>query len=220
MPFNKKVLVDNKILVEGIDISESGLFVHTGRSFIVGSTVLVDFLIKPEKLIVKATIQHNQKGIGMGLQFVDLSDDTRVQLKKYIGVQDAEAYSNLEERKTILLAGGSDTARRISKSKLVLEGFYVVEATTDKEIFDSFEIQVPDVIVIDWQDEVINGMFTLNKVKKNAQWKKVITIVLSGVSDKEMKQKVLDAGADIFLAKMDTPPAKLADKLMECLEMK
>lgn len=217
VPFKKKVLVDNAILVEGIDLSEGGLFVHTGRSFIVGSTVQVALPMQAGELIVEATVQHNQSGIGMGLQFADIPDDKRSQLQKYIEVLDAEATTALDDRKIILLAGGSDTARRISKSKLVLEGYYVIEATSDKEVIDSFNNQVPDVIVIDWQDGKINGEDVLATVKKNDRWKKAIAVVQSGVSDREMQQRVLAAGADIFLAKMDTPPIKLAAKLKECL---
>ncbi|OGQ94292.1 MAG: hypothetical protein A2521_14075 [Deltaproteobacteria bacterium RIFOXYD12_FULL_57_12] len=213
--FKKKILVDNAMLVEGIDISDGGLFVHTGRSFIVGSEVTVALPLPGGNVPVRATVQHNQPGVGMGLKFVGLTQAQRSHLQSYLTNElSVEAARSPEQKKTVvLLAGGSETARRIMKSKLVLEGFAVIEAMSIVEILKKMNVQVPDIIVIDWQEKAVEGVELLNRLKKHAQWKKMMKVVLSAVSDKAMQQKIMEAGADEFLAKMDTPPARLSDHL-------
>lgn len=213
--FKKKILIDRAMLVEGIDISDGGLFVHTGRSFIVGSEVTVALPLPGGDVPVRATVQHNQPGVGMGLRFVGLTPAQRNLLQSYLtnelSVEDARSP---EQKKTVvLLAGGSETARRIMKSKLVLEGFAVIEAMSFAEILKKLNVQIPDIIVIDWQEKAVEGAELLNRLKKHAQWKKMMKVVLSAVSDKAMQQKIMEAGADEFLAKMDTPPVRLADHL-------
>jgi len=221
VPFKEKILIDHAIMVTGIDISEGGLFVHTGRSFIVGSIVDVSLpLTEDEKLVVKAVIQHNHPGVGMGLQFTEMSADQKGRLKKMIRDVDALIPDHGDERKTILLAGGSETARRISKSKLVLEGFSVNEARNTDEVLHILKDDTIDVIVIDWQEKLIDAQGLLAKMCDNPNWKKIIKVVLSGASDDDMQKRVLDDGADVFLAKMDTPPIKLAAKLKEYLNVK
>ena len=98
--FKKKVLVDNQIMVEALDISESGLFLHTGRSFEDGATVQVGIPTLPGNfdLVVQATVQHNHSGIGMGLQFVNVDDIQKIKLQKLINSLYDEARKELDGR--------------------------------------------------------------------------------------------------------------------------
>jgi len=217
VPFRENVLIDKAILVEGIDISEGGLFVFTGRSFVEGSTVEVAIPVQGGDFHVKATVQHNQAGVGMGLRFIELSDAQLGRLRLMIETIDARHSADTEERKTVLLAGGNETARRISKSKLIHDGYAVVEATSRDEVFRICQEKLPDIIVLDWQDPETESRDVLTKIRKHPRWNKVIMIALSGVSDKEVEQQAFAAGADAYLTKMDTTPVKLAAKLLECI---
>ena len=218
--FKKKVLVNNQIMVEALDISESGLFLHTGRSFEDGSVVQLGIpsLTGKFDIVLQATVRHNHRGIGMGLQFVDVDEPQKIKLNKLIDSLDKAARKELEDRKVVLLAGGSDTARNINKSKLVLDGFYVLQATNADQVFDILKNETPDVMVLDWQETSFYSKGLLNQIRKTPQYDNVIVVVLAALTDAYTEKEILDAGAERYMAKMDTNPAKLSKVLTELIE--
>ena len=218
--FKKKVLVDNQIMVEALDISANGLFLHTGRSFEDGTTVQVGIPTLPGSfdLVVQATVQHNHKGIGMGLQFMDIDDTQKDKLQTLINSLDETSRKVLKGRKIILLAGGSDTARNIYKSKLVLDGYYVLQATNAEEVFEILQNETPNVMVLDWQETSFYSKGLLTQIRQTPQYDNVIIIVLAALTDAYAQREILDAGADRYMAKMDTNPAKLSQTLREIIE--
>lgn len=218
--FKKKVLVNKQIMVEVLNISEAGLFLHTGRSFDDGAIVEVGIPTMPGNfdLTVQAMVKHNHRGIGMGLQFVDLSDKQIAQLEKLISELDKAAREEVEGRKKILLAGGTDTARNINKSKLVLDGFYVMQATTADEVFRILNNDKPDALVLEWQETTFNCKGVLSRIKANPQYNTIIRLVLSALTDSSVQREILAAGAHRCMAKMDTNPAKLSQVLTQQIE--
>jgi CheY-like chemotaxis protein len=218
--FKKKVLVNNQIMVEALDISENGLFLHTGRSFEDGAVVEVGIPTQPGTfdLKVQAMVKHNHRGIGMGLQFVDLDEKQNEQLIKLISELDKAAGKDLEGRKKILLVGGTDTARNINKSKLVLEGFYVIQATTPKEVFKILKEDLPDAMVLEWQETAFNCKGLLAKIKEDPQYDAIIRVVLAALTDAHVQREIIDAGAHRYMAKMDTNPAKLSLVLKQLID--
>jgi len=220
--FNKKVLVDNQIMVEALNISENGLFLHTGRSFEVGSTVQVGIPTMPGRfdLVVPATVQHDQKGIGMGLEFIDLDYDQQTRLGDLINSLDEAASKEMEGRKIILLAGGSDTARNINKSKLVLDGFYVLQATNADQVFEILQNETPDAMLLDWQESDLQPKEMLGRIRQTPQYDNVIIVVQAALTDLLVQKEILDAGADRYLAKMDTNPAKLSQIFKQLIKVK
>jgi len=218
--FKKKVLVNNQIMVEALDISEDGLFLHTGRSFDDGAVVDVGIPTQPGNfdLKVQAMVKHNHRGIGMGLQFVDLDEKQAEQLRKLISELDKAAAKDLEGRKKILLVGGTDTARNINKSKLVLDGFYVMQATTPQEVFKILKEDFPDAIVLEWQETTFNCKGVLATIKEDPQYDAIIRVVLAALTDSLIQKEILDAGAHKYMAKMDTNPAKLSLVLKQLID--
>ena len=193
--FKKKVLVDNQIMVEALDISDNGLFLHTGRSFEDGAIVEVGIPTMPGNfdLKVQARVQHNHRGIGMGMQFIDLDEKQKAELNKLISSLDAEAHKELEGRKKILLVGGTDTARNINKSKLVMVGFYVMQATTANEVFKILQEEPPDAMILEWQDTQFHCKGLLAQIKKNPQYDAIIRVVLSALTDSFIHREIMDA---------------------------
>lgn len=214
--FHGEILLDNAILVKGIDLSEGGVYVYTGRSFVVGSEIEVAIPTEKGKLTVNAKVQHNQPGIGMGLMFVELDALQRARIRELMKSMDkTEA-----EKGTVLLVDDNASTRRINKSKLVLEGFHVLEAKDGTETFKALEAEVPDIIVLDLQLEGMDGIKVLSAIRENPAWKDITVLVLSAMSSKEIIDKAFAAGADKFLVKMVTPPAKLANALKVALKEK
>ena len=218
--FKKKVLVNKQIMVEALDISEGGLFLHTGRSFEDGVIVEVGIPTMPGNfdLLVQAVVKHNHRGIGMGLEFVDLDDKQISKLKKLISELDKAAAKDLEGRSKILLAGGTDTARNINKSKLVLDGFYVMQAKTADDVFHILNTEAPDAVVLEWQETAFNCKGVLARIKANLKYGAIIKVVLSALTDSAVQREILNAGASRCMAKMDTNPGKLSQILKQLIE--
>jgi len=218
--FNKKVLVDSQIMVEALDISENGLFLHTGRSFEMGSILDVAIPTAPGNfdLKMKAMVQHNHRGIGMGLMFVDINDSQKTELQKLINSLDATAEQELDSRTRILLVGGSDTARNINKSKLVLDGYYVMQATSVDEVFRILQHEKPDAIVMDWQETGFNSRGLFYRIKENHDYDDIVIVVLSTLTDASVQKEIIDAGADRYMTKMDASPVKLSMTLKKLIE--
>lgn len=210
--FKKKVLVNNQIMVEVLDISENGLFLHTGRSFDDGAIVEVGIPTMPGNfdLKVHAMVKHNHRGIGMGLEFVDLDNKQKAQLHKLISELDQAATKDLAGRKKILLVGGTDTARNIIKSKLVLDGFYVMQAITPEEVFTILDNEPPHAMIMDWQEPKFNCKGLIARIKEKPRYEAIIRLVFSALTDASVQREILDAGAHRCLAKMDTNPARLS----------
>ncbi|MBI1811495.1 MAG: PilZ domain-containing protein [Nitrospirae bacterium] len=68
IPFNQHVLINNSLMLNTVDISEGGVYVHTDRMFQVGSTLDISVSIGSHKVDLKAHVEHCQAGIGMWLQ--------------------------------------------------------------------------------------------------------------------------------------------------------
>lgn len=217
--FKKKILVNKQIMVEALDISRSGLFLHTGRSFEDGAVIEVGIPTRPGNfdLTVRAMVRHNHRGIGMGMMFVDMDDTTVMQLEKLIDELGDTATNDLAGRKKVLLTGGTTTTRNINKSKLVLDGFYVQLATTADEIFEILERETVDVMVLDWQDTEYNCKEVLTKIWETPAYEKIIRVVLSVFTDSGVQQEIMDAGAHRCMARMDTNPAKLSLTLSQLI---
>lgn len=217
--FKKKVLVNNQIMVEALDISRKGLFLHTGRSFEEGDVVEVGIPTQKGNfaLKVRAVVSHNHRGIGMGMEFIDLDDSTALKLEKLIGELGETATNEQGGRKTVLLTGGTETTRNINKSKLVLDGFYVLLATTAAEIFEILGRETVDAMVLDWQDTGYNCKEVLTKIRETPAYEKTIRVVLSVLTDSEVQQEIMDAGAHRCMVRMETNPVKLSHALSQLI---
>jgi hypothetical protein len=68
------------------DISVGGLFVSTKDPFPMGSDigVALQLITGGESLAAQGRVVYALKGLGMGIQFADLSDDARVTLEKFV----------------------------------------------------------------------------------------------------------------------------------------
>jgi len=82
-PFVEDVLVDGTKCTTG-DISEGGLYISAIHAFEENKEIDVTILLKGEKVTVKANVRYCQPGIGLGIKFVDLSDEQKVKIEEVI----------------------------------------------------------------------------------------------------------------------------------------
>lgn len=83
-PFREDILIDGTRLCTSMDISEGGLYVSSIQAFEENSIIDVTIPFKGEKLTFKAKIQYCQHGIGMGIMFINLTDEQKSRLKELI----------------------------------------------------------------------------------------------------------------------------------------
>lgn len=76
---------------------------------------------------------------------------------------------------------------------------------------------IPDIIFLDMAlpekegetPSAKNGLGFLQEIKSNPSMKKVKVLVFSGYTDKDVKKKAMEMGADMFLVKGDLLPKEL-----------
>lgn len=215
-PFPHNLLINQKIMVKGIDISYGGLYVNTGRSFEVGRIVEVSF---PEyKLTLKARVQHNQAGVGMGLKFLAMNDEIKRKVKLLISSLDMGTVTQGKTRPEILLVDDNESARRINKSKLNMEGFTVFEAGGGVEAIKKLSNITPDIIVLDINMSDMDGLKMLKLLRSTEKWARIPVVMFSSQASADLIGKAYEAGANEFLSKSTTSPAKLANAVKNILD--
>lgn len=209
------VIINDSIKGKGLDISEGGMYVYTGRMFDVGSTIDVAVPGEGESLKIKAEVQHATPGIGMGLMFVELTSERQDKLKGYLESLSLKLMER--KRKKVLLVDESDSSRRTNKSKLILDGLSVLEAKDGQEALNILQREAVDAMVLDPYVKKFDGFKLLNLIRQTPEWENIPVIVLSARGSSEEIEKAMSAGANEFLPKMFTSPVKLSAELRALL---
>jgi CheY-like chemotaxis protein len=220
LPIKGNILVNGKMVFKCIDISEGGLYLYTGQSFKENEIVSVTLPFKGNPLTVKARVQHNQPGIGMGLQFIDLNDEQRAIIKKLVKKLTERSMRPKDQRKKILLVEDNEMSRRIYKNKLLIEGFSIIEASDGMEAIRLLKEISPDLIVLDLYTGKMDGFKVLSILKINPKWEDIPVVVFSERGTPDVIDEIIKAGADEFLSKMLTSPSKLAETVKAILNKK
>lgn len=209
--FRRQVLINNLIGATGLDLSISGIYIHTGRHFITGSIVNIALPLDNVKLELKARVQHSKHGVGMGLEFMDLKNEQKRVLADFIKRHIEEITSEKsDERKKALIIDENDAARRLYRSKLVLEGFTVFEAEDSASAMAKIETEKIDVVVYMSGGE---GFGLLSSIRQMPGMEKVPILVVSAKSSPGASEAAVQAGATEFMAKIFTSPVKLAERI-------
>lgn len=208
----KNVFIHNTVQAMGLDLSEGGLYVHTGRDFKAGTIIELTLPVANPPLKVQARVQHSQQGIGMGLKFMNLTPEQKACIKEYIDTSVEETESS-DTRKKILLIDKNPSNRRLYKSKLVLEGFTVLEASDAPAAIKMLETDVIDLIVFDLFMEKVDGFKVLAIFRSRPEWRDIPVLVFSSRSSNEDIERAISAGASEFLVRMTTSPSKLSDRV-------
>ena len=80
--FREHILIDDTTTCVSSDISENGLYVCMMQPLEKDRIIEVTIPFKEKKIIVKARVQYSHPGIGMGLVFIDLSDEQRLMIRE------------------------------------------------------------------------------------------------------------------------------------------
>jgi CheY-like chemotaxis protein len=219
-PFREDILIDGTRMSTSMDISEGGLYISAIQSYEKNSVIDVTIPFKGEKLTFKAQVQYFQPGIGIGVMFIDLNAEQRGKIKELIESITKKPAQSEREGKNILLVEDSNTTREAIKSALCKEGFSVIEAMDGIEAMKFIAEQNLDLIILDLYMKGMDGLKVLSVLKTNPKWKELPVIVCSGHDAQDVKEKVMNAGADEFFSKRGSSPSKLAQSAKALLQQR
>jgi len=77
-------MIDNGVPCMSNNIGEHGLSVSTFQTFVKNSIISVDIPFQGEKITVLAKVKYCQRGIGMGVEFIDLNDEQETKINRII----------------------------------------------------------------------------------------------------------------------------------------
>lgn len=80
--------VNTPMRVNATDISGNGCYVETVMPLAVATCLRVDFWIDQERISTTATVRTRDPGVGMGIEFTGLNDDTKKRFQVYLDKQD------------------------------------------------------------------------------------------------------------------------------------
>jgi CheY-like chemotaxis protein len=103
----------------------------------------------------------------------------------------------------ILLADDEEIIRTITKDYLESTGYRVACVTNGKEALDFLQTEVPDLLIMDMQMPVLDGMEALAQLRRSPDPRiaKTPVISLSGLVAPGHRERCLAAGANGCLAK-------------------
>ncbi|PIP26255.1 MAG: response regulator [Candidatus Moranbacteria bacterium CG_4_9_14_3_um_filter_40_7] len=122
-----------------------------------------------------------------------------------------------EKSKKVCIIDDEDDIREIYSMKFKLEGFEVISAADGEAGLKLMREQKPDIILLDLQMPVKNGLDVLAEMKKDDSIKSIPVVVLSNISDEKTFARVGKFRTHFYIVKALTTPQKVVDIVHEVL---
>ncbi|MGG5253478.1 response regulator transcription factor [Neobacillus sp. SM06] len=119
--------------------------------------------------------------------------------------------------KRILLAEDEEILRMLVTDTLEDEDYLVDEAEDGLEALNLFSEHHYDLIILDYMMPGMTGLEVIKEIRNSPVKQETKILMLSAKSQQFEQEKVLDAGADFFIAKPFSPIELLA-KIKEILQ--
>jgi hypothetical protein len=209
------VMINGSLRGRGVDISEGGLFVMTGRSLRTGDTVQVQFPVLGVAINAAAAIQYGIENVGIGLRFTVIEEKDRDLIKQYVQTHLEE--KGQEKQKRVLVVGhalqaGRDT--RVYLLELVAAGFKVVDVAGFEDTIAILK-KMSDfsclVFLIETETDV--NYYLIHLLATMAFYRSVPVLVISNNGDKHFHETLTKKGAKKILMRHTTSPKRLAEEI-------
>lgn len=212
--FEEEVIVDEQVFTNCVDISATGLFVHTIKPMKANSMVTIT--IPAYGLVTKALVKHFKPGIGVGLEFIPESNAEADQIREVIDnirLSSRKAHKKM----TVLMIDGKRTIRTVYKNRLVLDGFSVAEVEDGMEAIKKMNSFHVDAVVSDLEVNRIGLEELIELIRESPDYKTIPIFVLAVPSSFEVESWVMEAGATKYLVKSTTSADDLSHMLSRTL---
>ncbi len=113
-----------------------------------------------------------------------------------------------------LIVDDSKVVRRVSRGIMEALGFTVMEAEDGQQALERCADQRPDVILLDWNMPVMNGMEFLHAFRQSKDGAQTKIIFCTTEHDTDKIMEALSCGADEYIMK-PYDAAIVADKLAQ-----
>lgn len=108
----------------------------------------------------------------------------------------------------LLLVDDSATMRRIQKTQMATMGITdIEEAGNGEEALAKLSQAAFDIVLLDWNMPVMDGLTCLQNIRKNASYGNIKVIMCTSESEKSKVMEALKAGATNYIVKPFTPEA-------------
>lgn len=125
---------------------------------------------------------------------------------------------NLDSKTTVCIMDDNEDIREIYGMKFQREGFTVMAAKDGEEGMRLVREKKPDIILLDIQMPVLDGLGVLDALKADNELAKIPVIILSNVDNDITFQEVIESGrAQYYLVKSITDAQKVVDITLEVL---
>ncbi len=101
----------------------------------------------------------------------------------------------------ILVAEDNAANRELIREILEGQGYEVLEAANGLEALEQIEERLPDLVIMDIQMPLIDGLEAVSKLRKNPRFTKTPVIALTAYAMSGDEEKALAAGFDGYLSK-------------------
>jgi len=121
----------------------------------------------------------------------------------------------------ILLAEDDKFLRDICGTKLIKEGFQVVEAIDGQDVIKVLQKEKPNIILLDIVLPSVNGFEILAQIRGNAdpQIAKTPVLMLSNLGQEDDIKKAMELGANDYLIKSNFTTQEITDKIKKTLKI-
>src|SRR3989338_1791604 len=124
-------------------------------------------------------------------------------------------------KKTVFLIDDDSSIRKVYTAKFSLHpDFTIQSAINGKEGLDKLQEFIPDLILLDVMMPKMDGFEVLEKIKKNAAFKKIPVIMLTNLENATDKAEAIKRGADCYFVKAFYTPQEVVKKVEDLLKKK
>jgi len=89
--------VNTPMRVNSTDVSGNGCYVETIYPLAKGTTLKAEIWIESEKITTSAVVRASDPGVGMGIEFIGLTDETKQRMQAHLDRLDPHSSSGLAE---------------------------------------------------------------------------------------------------------------------------
>lgn len=101
----------------------------------------------------------------------------------------------------ILIVEDNETNRRLMRDVLMYYGYKVIEAVNGEEGMRIAKEQTPDLVLMDIQMPVMDGLAAIKMLKNDPETKGIKIVAVTSFAMKGDKEEIMEAGFDGYIAK-------------------